>query len=107
MTDSRSEAGGSTSRISRKRWNGVCIMNKAAKEICPVCGKQEASETRINRAYGKGKDLLVIENIPVLSCSNCGESYLAPQTLYELERIKLHRKSFASKRTVSVAEFSL
>jgi hypothetical protein len=45
------------------------------------------------------------ENIPVVTCPHCGESYLETETLHEIERIKLHRKSFAVKRTVPVAEF--
>jgi hypothetical protein len=50
--------------------------------------------------------LLVIENVPVVSCPHCGESYLTAETLHEIERIKLHRKSFAAKRRVAVAEFA-
>jgi hypothetical protein len=30
--------------------------------------------------------LLVIENVPVTSCPNCGESYLTAETLHEIER---------------------
>ncbi len=50
---------------------------------------------RVSRSYGKGEDLLVIENVPVVSCPNCGEGYMTAETLHEIERIKLHRKSFA------------
>ncbi len=46
------------------------------------------------------------KNIPVVSCPHCGESYLAAETLHEIERIKLHRKSFAVKRPVEVASFA-
>ena len=73
--------------------------------ICEICGKDGARIRRITRSYGKGKDLLVIENIPVVSCPHCGESYLTAETLHEVERIKLHRKSFAVTRPVSVADF--
>jgi hypothetical protein len=40
----------------------------------------------------------VIENVPVISSPHCGESYLMPETLHELERLKTHRRSLASKR---------
>lgn len=73
-------------------------------EICKICGS-EAQIKYITRSYGKGASLLVIENIPVVSCANCGESYLTAETLHEIARIKLHRKSFAKKRNVAVAEF--
>jgi YgiT-type zinc finger domain-containing protein len=74
--------------------------------VCDICGKEGARIRRVTRSYGKGKDLLVIENVPVISCPHCGESYLTAETLQELERIKLHRKSFAVERPVDVAEFA-
>ena len=74
--------------------------------VCDICGKEGARIRRVTRSYGKGKDLLVIENVPVVSCPHCGESYLTAETLQELERIKLHRKSFAVERPVDVAEFA-
>jgi YgiT-type zinc finger domain-containing protein len=73
---------------------------------CEICGKSGAHIRRVTRSYGKGEDLLVIENIPVVSCPNCGESYLTADTLHEIERIKLHRKSWAKERNVPVAAFS-
>jgi len=59
----------------------------------------------ISRSYGQGADLLVIENIPLVSCPSCGESYLTAETLHEIERIKLHRKNIAMQKSVSVATF--
>ena len=59
----------------------------------------------VTRSYGKGEDLLIIENVPVVSCPHCGESYLTAETLHEIERIKLHRQSLAQERPVPVAPF--
>jgi hypothetical protein len=39
-------------------------------------------------------------------CPHCGESYLTAETLLEIERIKLHRRSFAKSRSVPVASFA-
>jgi YgiT-type zinc finger domain-containing protein len=74
--------------------------------ICDICGKPGAKIRRVTRSYGKGDSLLVIENIPVVSCPNCGESYLTADTLHEIERIKMHRKSWAKERNVPVAAFT-
>ena len=74
--------------------------------VCDICGKEGARVRRVTRSYGKDKNLLVIENVPIISCPHCGESYLTAETLHEIERIKLHRKSFASTRTVAVAAFA-
>ncbi|OHB46713.1 MAG: YgiT-type zinc finger domain-containing protein [Planctomycetes bacterium GWF2_40_8] len=74
--------------------------------ICDNCGKEDATIRRITRSYGKGDKLLVIVNVPVVTCSHCGESYLTAETLHEVERIKLHRNNFARKRSVAVADFA-
>ena len=73
--------------------------------ICDICGTEGALVRYVSRSYGKGKNLLVIENVPVVSCPRCGESYLTAETLHEIERIKLHRRSFAQERPVPVAAF--
>ena len=74
--------------------------------ICDICGKEGARVRHVTRSYGQGEDLLVIENVPVISCPHCGESYLTAETSHEIERIKLHRQSLATERSVSVAIFT-
>jgi YgiT-type zinc finger domain-containing protein len=71
--------------------------------ICDVCGKGNARIRKTNRVYGKGDDLLVIEDVPVISCPNCGESYLTAETLHQIDQIKRERKRFAVERFVEVA----
>lgn len=74
--------------------------------LCDICGREGARIRRVAETYGKGGDLIVIENIPMVSCSHCGESYFTADTLHEIERIKLHQKSFAVERPVPVAKFA-
>lgn len=74
---------------------------------CDNCGKEGARAQKVSRTYGKEKDLILIENIPVIDCPNCGQSYMTADTLHEIQRIKLHRRSFTHKRTVRSAEFSI
>ena len=73
--------------------------------VCDICGKKGAKVRELSRSYGKGKKLLIIENVPVISCPHCGESYVTAETLHEIERIKLHRKTFATERPVPIANF--
>jgi YgiT-type zinc finger domain-containing protein len=73
--------------------------------VCDICGKDGARVRRVTRSYGKAERLLVVANVPAVSCSDCGESYLTAETLLELERIKLHRDNFAVRRPVAVADF--
>ena len=82
-------------------------MNKETTATCDICRSEGAHIRRITRSYGKGSQLLVIENVPSISCSQCGESYLTADTMHELQRIKLHRKDFAIERPVPVAEYAL
>jgi len=74
--------------------------------VCDCCGNNEARTRYITRSYGKGARLLIIENVPMISCPHCGESYLTADTLHEIERIKLHRRSMAEQKTVSVVTFA-
>ncbi len=74
--------------------------------ICDICGKEGVKIRYVTRSYGKEKDLLIIENIPVVHCPKCKENYLTAETLHVIERIKLHRQSFAKERPVPVAAFS-
>lgn len=73
--------------------------------ICDICGKSGARTRLVSRSFGKGSELFVIENIPLVSCPNCGESYFTADTLHEIERMKLHRKNIAEQRNIPVATF--
>ena len=75
------------------------------KMVCDICGEESACIRKITDVYGKGKHLLVIENIPMVSCSKCGERYFTAETLHEIERIKIHRTSLAIKRLTEVVSF--
>ncbi len=74
--------------------------------VCDNCGKNGARIRRMTRSYGKGKNLYIIENVPVVTCPHCGESYLTAETLHEIERLKLHRKKIAQERCIDVVPFA-
>ena len=74
--------------------------------VCHICGRKGARVRRVARTYGRGRDLLVVENVPVVTCPHCGESYLPAETLHEIERLKLQRRSVAVKRPVEVVSFA-
>ena len=60
------------------------MSSKINNETCEFCGKAQAQIKHVTRSYGKGENLLIIENVPVISCANCGESYLMAETLHEI-----------------------
>lgn len=72
---------------------------------CASCGHAGVQHREVTRSFGHGRTLLVIEGLPLLSCSDCGESYFTAQTMHEIERIKVLRKSLANYRQVSVATY--
>ncbi len=73
---------------------------------CDICGKDGAKHRNVVRTYGKGKHLLVIENVPSVSCPHCGESYLTAETLHEIDRLKTHSQELASERKVRALAYS-
>ena len=81
-------------------------MSTAVEPSCAHCNAGPVHLKHVTRSFGKGEDLLVIENIPMWSCPRCGESYFTAQTMHELERIKAVRKSVAFPRSVPVALFA-
>lgn len=81
-------------------------MKKTTMSVCDICGAKGVRKRRISRTYGKGKTLFVVENIPAAICPVCGESYITAETLHEIERLKLHRKSLAVGRRVDVVTFT-
>jgi len=73
---------------------------------CDICGKAGVKIRRVSRSYGKGKQLLVIENVPIISCPSCGESYLTADTLHEIERLKRHHKTLGVERQIKTIAFA-
>ena len=79
---------------------------KKSKDRCNVCDKPGVIHRKLTKTIGRGASLLVVEDVPVVSCPNCGESYMTAETLHEIERIKLHRRSLAKKRSVATVKFA-
>ena len=72
---------------------------------CDLCGKDRARVRRVTRTVGHGKDTILVEGVPVVVCSSCGESYMTADTLKELERLRLHRRHVGVLRRVLVTRF--
>jgi YgiT-type zinc finger domain-containing protein len=72
---------------------------------CDVCGFESARVRRLPRSYGTGSSLLVIEQVPVVSCPNCGASYLTAQTIQAIEQIKQNRGDRSEAKAIAVASF--
>jgi YgiT-type zinc finger domain-containing protein len=73
--------------------------------VCANCGGEGLQCREVTRYFGRGRSLLVIEGIPMLSCPHCGESYFTAQTMHEIERIKALRGSLAVTKPNPIAVF--
>jgi len=73
--------------------------------ICDNCGKKGARHRLTTHVYGRGRSSYLVENVPVVICRACGESYLTAKTLKELDRIHQHWRKLAVLRLVPVAKF--
>jgi YgiT-type zinc finger domain-containing protein len=71
---------------------------------CDNCGSADARVLRVTRTYGTGPETLLIENVPLVSCSACGESYMSAETLHAINGLR-SRRQLAESRTVSVVSF--
>lgn len=70
----------------RRAYQG--LPSHARPLICENCGRDGARVRRVSRSYGKEKDLLLMDNVPVVTCPHCGASYIKAATMDELEQIK-------------------
>ena len=73
--------------------------------ICAYCHKEGARIRMQTQSIGRGDKLLVIEDVPVIHCPNCGESYLTAETLKKIEILRKDSKP-ATKRPVNVKRFA-
>lgn len=73
--------------------------------VCDICGKKRARQRRVTKSYGTGRSAFLIEGVPVITCSACGESHITAETLREVKRIRQHWRQLAVKKTVPVARF--
>jgi YgiT-type zinc finger domain-containing protein len=72
---------------------------------CELCGADTAVLKETTRSFGRGDTLIVIENIPIIRCSNCHDSYLTADTARELDQIRKDRRSRGATKEVLVASF--
>ncbi len=70
-----------------------------------MCGEKTARAITRPHVFGRGADLLIIENVPMMTCGNCGETYLTGDILKILEDILKNQASHVTRRMVRVAEF--
>jgi YgiT-type zinc finger domain-containing protein len=74
--------------------------------VCVNCGKLAAIQVRRDELFVSGKDALIIENIPMLKCMNCGIVYLEPEISRTIDEICAHPELHASFEPKAVAKIA-
>lgn len=62
-------------------------LEKRNTMICSNCGKDKAYIRNVTQAFGEGELSVIIEDIPVEVCSNCGIELLANDTAKRLDKL--------------------
>jgi len=73
--------------------------------ICDICGVKAARVVKRPQVLGRGKLMKLVENVPVIACKSCGESYMTSATMNTLDKIRINQKEKNSARKISVEEF--
>lgn len=75
-------------------------------QLCVNCGKQTAYQIRRDELFGKGEKAIIIENIPMVKCTNCGIVYLELEVSRMIDEICAHPESHASMMEKQVAKIA-
>lgn len=83
-------------------------MRTEAAATCSLCGDGELRETRVRSAFFEGERLVVVEDIPALVCSACGEQFFDDLTAIRLDLLRgAGFPAAMSCRELNVPVFSL
>jgi len=73
--------------------------------ICDNCGVKAAHLVKRPQVLGRGTKMMLVDNVPVIACRNCGENYMTSETMHQLDKIRMKQKAESAERKVAVAEF--
>ena len=80
--------------------------SSSEQQVCAYCSKQTARLILLNQTFGHGENMIVVENVATMVCSNCGQSYFTGETLEKLDQILAKPETYSNKQLVQVANFS-
>jgi YgiT-type zinc finger domain-containing protein len=80
--------------------------NRSPAQTCSFCGEKAAHEILRSRSFGRGRKLIVIEDIPTMECSNCHETYYTGGTLKILDSLLSNPARITEVKEIPVAKFA-
>lgn len=73
--------------------------------VCDNCGVKAAHLVKRPQILGRGTKMILVDNVPVIACRNCGENYMKGETIHRLDKIRMKQKVEPQERKVAVADF--
>ena len=73
---------------------------------CSLCGKLTAREVRRTKIVGKGERRVIVENVPMFSCRNCGHDYFSVEVAKMLDQIRATPQKQAIRETFAVVKLA-
>jgi YgiT-type zinc finger domain-containing protein len=74
--------------------------------ICDICGVAAAHTIKRTKVFGKGAQMLVIEDIPFIACDNCHQTYATAETMRALDEIRMNRSRLTVTREIGWAKIA-
>lgn len=73
---------------------------------CDLCGQLSAREVRRPQIVGKDDQMVVVENVPMVSCRNCGHDYFSLEIARMLDAIRSGKQDLTASKNIPVLEFT-
>ncbi len=73
---------------------------------CNLCGHVTAREVRRTKIVGKGEHQVIVENVPMISCRNCGHDYFSITVAKMLDQIRATPQQQALHKSFAVVELA-
>ena len=70
--------------------------------VCENCGVKAARLIKRPQVLGRGTKMILVDNVPVITCKNCGENYMTSETMHRLDDIRLKQKAQNIERKIAV-----
>ena len=89
--------------------HAVKVMNTGktnSYQICRNCGMSAARQVKRDEIYGRGKQAVIIEDVPMIQCDQCGMIYLEPQVITTIDDICVHPEKYTTQEYRPVAKIA-
>lgn len=75
-------------------------------EVCRNCGACAARHIKRDELYGRGKQAVIIEDVPMVQCDSCGMTYLEPQVIMTIDEICAYPEKYTAQEYRPVAKIA-